>query len=330
VPYRSRVPGVDDLYLRAVYSYEQRTPESLQRSLENFSAASTKDPSYAPAYAGMANTYNLMREYSVMPDAEAYPKARQAAEHAIALDPRLPEAHASLGFIDFFWSWDAAAAEHEFQTALSLDPNSVLAHHWYGSMLMHEGKLAEAIEQLDTAQRLEPDSAAILSTRALAMGLDGRRDEAVAMLQDIISETPGVSSPHAILASLSNVEPRDPARYLAEMRRSAELRHDNEVLQVSSEASNAYRSRDEKQMWAAILATEERLHPGETHRTYLMADAEAALNLREAAIGDLTKLAARHDPSTRGIAIDPLFIPLHHDPRFIHLVASVGLPATVN
>jgi tetratricopeptide (TPR) repeat protein len=329
-PYRSLVSGVDDLYLRGIYSSEQRTPESLQRSLEDFTAASAKDPSYAPAYAGLANTYNLLREYSVMPDAEAYPKARQAAEHAIALDPSLPEAHASLGFIDFFWYWDGVSAEREFRRALALNPNSVLAHHWYGSMLMHQGKLSEAIEQLDTAQRLEPTSAAVLSTRALAIGLDGHRGEAVSMLQDVIDVTPGVSSPHAILATLSAIEPRDPALYLVEIKRSAELRHNSEALEVANQAANAYGAGGERSMWTTILATEERLHPGATNRTYLMAESEAALGRNDTAIADLTQLARQHDSAMIGIAIDPMLTPLHRDQRFLRLVATVGLPATTH
>jgi hypothetical protein len=154
VPYRSQVAGVDDLYLKGIYFYEQRTPESLGKAREDFSEAIERDSNYAPAYVGLANTYLLLREYSVMPDPVAYPKAKRAAEHAVALDPKLASAHASLGFIDFFWSWDTAAAENEYKTALTLDPSSVLAHHWYGSMLTHEGRYKEAIEQLDIAQRL--------------------------------------------------------------------------------------------------------------------------------------------------------------------------------
>jgi tetratricopeptide (TPR) repeat protein len=324
--YRSRVPGVDELYLRGVYAYEQRTPESLQQSLEEFSEAVAKDPQDAPAYAGMANTYSLLREYSMMPDADAYPRAKQAAERAIALDPDLAEAHASLGFIDFFWSWDAVSAEREFQTAISLDPNSVVAHHWYGSMLMHEDRLAEANEQLDIAQRLAPSSAAILSTRALAEGLDGHRNEAIEMLQDAIHVTPGSSSPHAFIATLSNVEPRDPGRFLAEMKWSAALRNDPEMLKVADAAADAYQSGDEMRMWAAILATEEKLHPEANQRTYLMAEAEAALGRREDAVSDLQRLADRHDPSVIGVMIDPVLLPLHSDRQFAQLVATVGLP----
>jgi Tfp pilus assembly protein PilF len=317
---------VDELYLRGIYSSEQRTPESLKRSEQEFSDAIAKDPNYAPAYAALANTYNLLREYTVMPDAEAYPKARVAAEHAIALDPKLSDAHASLGFIDFFWSWDTVNAEREFRAAISLDPSSALAHHWYGSMLTHEGRFDEALDQLNIAQRLEPTSTAILSTRAFAMGLSGHRDEAVDMLQDLVNENPGSGSPHAILATLSKVEPRDMTRFLYEARRTAELRHSDEMLQVTSSAESALRSGGEKAMWLAILATELRLHPGVSDRTYLMAEAETALGRNDAAFADLTLLAHRRDPQTMGVISDPTFLPLRRDQRFAQLVASMGLP----
>jgi tetratricopeptide (TPR) repeat protein len=324
--YGSQVAGVDELYLQGIYSYEQRSPESLERAESDFSTAIERDPQYAPAYAALANTYNLLREYSVMPDQVAYPKARTAALHAVALDSKLPDAHASLGFIDFFWLWDAASAEREFKTALALDPSSVLAHHWYGSMLTHEGRFKEAIEQLDLAQRLEPTSAAILSTRAYALGLSGHRGEAVDMLQDLISETPGASSPHAILSALSKVEPQDSARFLFEMRRTAELRHGDEMLKVVTAAEPALRSGGDKAMWSAILATEERLHPEVSGRTFLMVDAEAALGRDEAAFADLRQLLQRRDPALMGVVVDPTLAPLRRDPRFNQLVASVGLP----
>ncbi len=330
VSYRSRISGVDELYLQGVYAYEQRSPESLQRALDGFSSAIAKDPDYAPAYASLAITYNLVREYSVMPDAEAFPRARAAAEQAVALDPRLSDAHAALGFTDFFWSWDTVGAEREFRTALALDPSSVLAHHWYGSMLTHEGRYEEAIEQLDIAQRLEPTSAAILSTRALALGLSGHRGEAVGMLQDLISETPGASSPHAILSTLSRVEPQDPACFLFEMREAAELRHSDEMLQVATAAEPALRSGGESAMWASILATEEQLHSGASQRTFLMIEAEAALGRNEAAFTDLEQLAQRRDPAMMGIILDPTLSPLRRDRRFSQLVASVGLPPPPN
>ena len=323
----SQVAGVDDLYLEGVYSLEQRTPESLERAEQDFSNAIAKDGRYAPAYAGLADTYILLREYYVMPDEEAYTKAKAAAEHAIALDPGLSEAHASLGFIDFFWKWDAAAAEREFRTAIADDPTQAHAHHWYGSMLTHEGKYEEAMEQLNIAQRLEPTSAAILSTRALALGLSGHRSEGVEMLEGLINESPEVSSPHAILAILSRVEPADLERYLEEMRRTGELRHSDETLQVAAAAEPALRSGGERGMWTAILATEEKLHPGSANRTFLMAEADEALGRDDAAFADLNQLAQRHNGEVIGVIIDPTLAPLRRDRRFAQLLRSIGLPA---
>jgi len=326
VPRSSPVAGVDNLYLRGIYFYEQRTPESLEHSLKDFNDAIAKDPGYAPAYAGLANTYNLLREYSVMPEAEAYPKAQEAAKRAVALDPKLPTAHASLGFVDFFWSWDAAAAENEFRTALALDPSSVVAHHWYGSILMHEGRYGEALKQLDIAQRLDPTSTAVLSTQELALGLSGHKGEAVEMLQDMLNETPDATSPHAILEALSKIEPRDTTRFLAEMRRVGELRHNEEILQVANAAEPAYLSGGEPAMWAAIYAAEAKLHPGPANKTYLMVESEAMLGHHDAALADLTDLIRRRDPQVIGIVVDPSLATLHSDPRFGRLVASVGLP----
>jgi tetratricopeptide (TPR) repeat protein len=323
----SQVAGVDDLYLEGVYSLEQRTPESLESAKQDFTSAIAKDANYAPAYAGLADTYALLREYYVMPDDEAFTKAKAAAEHAVALEPRLSDAHATLGFIDFFWAWDRAAAEREFRTALADDPSSAHAHHWYGSMLTHEGKYQEAIEQLNIAQQLEPTSAAITSTRALALGLSGHRNEAVEMLEGLINESPGVSSPHAILAILSRVEPADWGRYLEEMRRAAELRHSDEMLQVAAAAEPAFHDGGERAMWMAILAAEEKLHPGSANRTFLMADADAGLGRIDAGFADLNQVAQRHDANIMGVILDPTLAPLRRDRRFGQLLRSIGLTA---
>jgi tetratricopeptide (TPR) repeat protein len=324
--HHSQVAGVDDLYLEGIYSYEQRTPESLERAQQDFESAIQKDPDYAPAYAALADTYSLLREYYVMPNEEAFTKAKAAAQHAVALDTTLSDAHASLGFIDFFWSWDAASAEREFRTAIADDSSSAHAHHWYGSMLTHEGRYQEALDQLDIAQKLEPTSAAILSTRALALGLSGHRAEAVELLEGVINESPGVSAPHEIFAIVSRVEPADFGRYLEEMRRAGELRHSDEMLQVAAAGEGALHSAGEHAMWTAILATEEKLHPGSADRTYIMVDAEAALGRDDAAFASMNQLAQRHEPDVLGVAMDPTLAPLRRDRRFGHELQVLGLP----
>ena len=129
-----------------------------------------RDGRDAAAYAGLAETYLLSREYASMSPVDAYGLARVAAERALALDPDLAEAHASLGFIEFFSSFKPQQAAENFRTAIRLDPNCVVAHHWFGSMLTHQARYKEALADsqrcggrcspTNSAGRLPPDGQA--------------------------------------------------------------------------------------------------------------------------------------------------------------------------
>ena len=317
--------NVQELYLHGSYLFEQRTPEGLAQAKTDFEEAIAANQNYAPAYAGLAKTYDLLREYSTMPSAQAYPLAKTAALRAIALDPRLPDAHAALGYEEFFWEWNSAEAERQFQRAIALDANSAIAHHWYGSMLMHQARFGEAIRELNRAQVLEPASAGVLGTRALAIGLSGRRAEATDMVQDILTHVPDSAPLHFILAMLCLQQPRDIPRYLDEMRRFATLRHSNEQIQLINAAEPAYRQHGEQAMWRAMLDVEQRLH-GTEHPAYLTAQMEATLGMKEAALRDLAKLEKDHDADLIGLDIDPMMGSLRDDPRFEQVVAQVGLP----
>jgi tetratricopeptide (TPR) repeat protein len=316
--------NVQELYLHGSYLFEQRTPETLAQAKIDFEQAIAANQSYAPAYAGLAKTYDLLREFSTMPSEQAYPLAKAAALRAIALDPKLPDAHAALGFEEFFWEWDAAEAERQFQEAIALDANCAIAHHWYGSMLMHQARFAEAVRELNRAQVLEPASAGVLGTRALAIGLSGRRAEATDMVQDILTRVPNSAPLHYILALLCLQEPRDIPRYLDQMRRFARLKHSDEELQLIDTAEPVYRQHGEQAMWRAMLETEQRLH-GTAHPTYLSAQIEATLGMKEAALRDLAELEREHNEEMVGLDIDAMLAPLRDDPRFGQLVAQVGL-----
>ena len=317
-----------ELYLHGSYLFEQRTPETLEQARRDFESAIASSPKYAPAYVGLAKTYALLREYSTMPSAQAYLSAKRAAQQAIALDPRLADAHAALGYEEFFWEWDAADAEAEFKQAIALDPNSPLAYHWYGSMLTHEMRFAEAIVLLNRAQMLDQDSASTLGSRAYAIGLSGRRDEAADLLQDILTRVPDSAPLHFILAELCVQEPRDIPRYLDQMRRFAELRHSDEELAVFNAGEHAYREQGEEKMWQAMLQMERQLHPDTENPTYFIVQLEGVLGMKDAALRDLTLLLRNHNEQMIGIKIDPLLSPLRGDPRFARIVRQVGLPSS--
>lgn len=320
----STIPGVDELYLRGVYFYEQRRPESLREAEHLLQQAIDRDPNYAPAWSALAVTHNLLREYGSMPSAEAYAKARFEAQKAIALDPTLSNPHAALAYIEFFWDWNVPAAEQEFRTAIHLDPNSALGHHWYGSMLNHEGRFPEALEQLDIAQRLEPDSTAILNTRAIAEGFSGHREEALELLQGVTEEDPNFSAAHLRLSVLSLLQPDDIPRFLAEYRRWVDLTHDDAALKSQATMDRAYKAHGEAAMWQALLEQEKVANPG--NPTILSAHAEAALGHSDAAFAELDQLVKRHDVELIGINLTPEFMSLHRDPRYARLLAEIGLP----
>ena len=186
--------------MKGRYYWSKRTPAALNLALEYFTQAIASDPDYAQAYVGLADCYNLLREYSVMPEEKAYPKAIAAARKAVALDSSLAEAHNSLAFDLFYGSLDAAGAEREFQRALSLDPNCQLAHHWYATYLMTVGRSREALEQIEIAQQLNSSSTSILADKGLILYYAGRTDEAIALLKQIRETDPSFLSTHRYLA----------------------------------------------------------------------------------------------------------------------------------
>src|SRR6185437_6095616 len=121
----------EKFYRAGLYGWQSRTPAGLTEAVDDFTQAIVRDPQYAEAYAGLATCYNLLREYTAMPPDYAFPRAKAAAERAIALDPSLADGHLALAFADFWWAHDTKAARREFVRAVALAPQSATAHHWY-------------------------------------------------------------------------------------------------------------------------------------------------------------------------------------------------------
>lgn len=318
---------VDQQYLQSLYFFEQRTPASLEESKRNLLEVIAHHPGHALAFAQLANTYLMLHEFASVPDEEAFTQAQRAASQAIALDPSLPEAHASLGYIDFFSARNPGFAESHFQEAIRLDPACALAHFWYGSLLTHQGRYPEALEQLNRAQQLQPTSSAIQSSRAYALGLSGQREEAVQLLRALLKAEPNAPAPHRTLARLSLVEPRNLKQYLDEMQKFAELRQSAEQEHLLALARQSFLRGGEQAMWRSILASERATRRHADGPSYVMAQAEAQLGQTEPSLRDLQTLCAKHDSQVMNLVIDPLFDPLRQNPRFREMVALVGLRA---
>jgi eukaryotic-like serine/threonine-protein kinase len=180
-------PAVYAAYVRGRYFWNKRTPADFQRAIGFFTQALDLDPTYAPAYSGLADTYVQMGYASLAAPANVFPKAREAAVRALALDTTLAEPHAALGYYDFYYLWDWKAAEREFRRALDLNPSYATAHEWFGLFLTAMGRFAEASVEERHATELDPLSAAIAGTRGWVFHYSGQDDSATAQLRTALA-----------------------------------------------------------------------------------------------------------------------------------------------
>lgn len=185
-----------DEYLRGLYFLSQRTKAGLDQALEHFAEATVSDPHYARAYAELAVTYNLMGEYTWINPRDARSLGKAAAEQAIADDPTLAEAHAALGFSDWFYGWNRAAGGRELRRAIQLDPNNPDAHHWYAQVLMTEGRFAEAEQQMRDALSFDPASLILRTNLGWLHYFERRYPLAIAEMKSVVHDDPGFLTAH--------------------------------------------------------------------------------------------------------------------------------------
>jgi tetratricopeptide (TPR) repeat protein len=215
-------PGAEELYLRGRYFWNLRTADGLVKAIDFYTQAIVKDPSYAEAYAGLAETYDLMPQFGRADLGDSFTKAEAAADRAITLNPNFAAAHTAKAFALFFWDWDIAGSDAEFRKALALDPNSALTHQWYASTLQGRLEGPECLKQIDEALRLNPASAAIASDAAYFHASFGDFDAGVRSLKEMEQTQPTLSLPAWLLEDL-DLRVGDNSAYVADARRYASI-----------------------------------------------------------------------------------------------------------
>jgi tetratricopeptide (TPR) repeat protein len=298
-------PEAEELYLQGLYHWNKRTPESLNLALDDFTQSIVRDPNYAPAYAGLADCYNLLREYTMMPAKDAYPRAMAAAQRAIALDDSLSEAHNSLAFADFYWNWDAAGAEHEFQRAIALDPNSVVAHHWYATFLSVLGRSQQALAEIENAHKLDPQSSAILADKGLILFTAGQTSQAVTLLKQIETADPSFLSPHSYLA-IAYLRTRDYPAYLQETKSGAKLLSDQNGLRIVAAGEKGLAQTGEVGMLHAMLAVQNELYAKGQFSAYDLASTYCLLGDKDHALKLLTISVTKREEQVIALRSDLL------------------------
>jgi serine/threonine-protein kinase len=168
-----------DLYLKGRYFWNRRYEGGLQKGLEYFNQTIKKDPSYAPAYAGIADSLSILGLFAWLPPKEAFPKAKATALKAIEIDDMLAEAYTSLGWINMCYDWDWTAAEKALKRALEIDPNYAIGQLWYALYFSYLGRLEEATVEIIKALRLEPLSLLINVNLGFILYFKRLYDEAI-------------------------------------------------------------------------------------------------------------------------------------------------------
>jgi tetratricopeptide (TPR) repeat protein len=240
-----------ELYLKGRYYWTRRTDGSLKQAIDAFAQAVEKDPNYAPAYAGLADSYNLMPEYSSMPRSQAFPLALAAARRAVALDDSLSEAHRSLAFAEFYWNWDVDGAFREFERAIQLNPKDVEAHSWYATSLLLVRRTAAARAQIAQARELNPASRAILADEALIRYGSGEHAAAIAELKELEQTEPDFIAPPRYLADISFGE-RNYPDYIAALKRAAAISNDPEETALAATAERGWSQGGEHALLEAL------------------------------------------------------------------------------
>jgi TolB-like protein/DNA-binding winged helix-turn-helix (wHTH) protein len=306
-------PEAYEAYLRARFIWNQRTPATLKTAVEQFERAIKLEANYAPAHAGLADAYCMLSDYGEAPPREAYPKARAAAQRALALDAELAEAHTSLAWIKAAYEWDFAAAEQEFQRALALNPNYATAHQWYGEFLSAQGRHQEAIAEIKRAQQLEPFSLIVNTALAGAYYFAREDEQALAACQKVIELDPNFAQIYDWLQRAYENQGK-PRETLAAHQKLAELMGWEQYVAKLRRAAPVADMRDYWQRRLAGGMAESEPSP------FWVAECWAQLGDKEQAFVWLEKLCQERSYWAIYLKVVPSLDPFRADPRFADLL----------
>jgi tetratricopeptide (TPR) repeat protein len=312
----------EQFYLRGSYYCNRRTRESLTQAVDAFTQAVVHDSDYAQAYAGLAESYDLMPQYSPMSRSDAFPRAAAAASKAIALDDSLSEAHAALAFALFFGDQDVPRAFKEYQTALRLDPHNADAQHWYATSLMSSGKYQEALVEIDKAQQLDPTSRSILSDQALLHYHAGDPETAIAKLREIEQEEPDFLSAPRYLAGLA-LERKDYRSFIQESKRLAALSKDSQEAAVSEAAVHGWAEGGEHGMFEAMRKVQQEYYDRGQSSGFELARTDALMGRNREAVTYLKAAYGAHDYMILQLPHAGWSSGLQGDPDFVHLKKQI-------
>jgi TolB-like protein/DNA-binding winged helix-turn-helix (wHTH) protein/Tfp pilus assembly protein PilF len=311
-----------DLYLRGRYFWNQRNTEGLAKAAESFKQALVKDPSYAPAYAGLADTYALLGQLNPqMKPHEIMPQARAAALKALQLDERLAEAHTSLALISENYDYDWQTAETEFRRAIELNPNYATAHHWYAEYLMWLGRQDEALQENARARQLDPLSLIIAADRGAILYYSRQYDRAIEQFKEVLAVDPHFGRATAIYSAYLRKGMFSEA--LADSDK--DLSHCASDPWICAWLAYVYGIAGRRDQARPALEELERLDRSQYVHPDSLITAYIALGRTDDAFRYLEKAYSERSNVLTALRVDPVFDPLRGDRRFRDLLLAVHL-----
>ena len=314
--------GAYQLYLQGRFFWNKRSQEGLKTAIKYFEAAIERDPHYAVAWAGIADSYSLLGEFGNIPRKELYPKARAAVNKALEIDNRLAEVHTSLASILMLSEWDWANSEKEFKLALELNPNYATARHWYSQWLLNMGRLEESLEMISRAAELDPVSQAILKDKGLALYYNRQYDEALELATKTLELDPNYAAAHRLLSLAYQAKGMfDEA--LIEHEKWAALTGNKVEAAVNLAQLYAVSGKFEEARRLIEGVERDRLLTDQMYRG--LALVHLALGETDLAFKYLEESCERHEEALLSLKVDPKVDGLRSDPRFTELLKKIGI-----
>ena len=309
------------LYIKGRFYARKRTEEGLRKSIDYFNQATGKDPNYALAYAGLADSYELLADNYFIPMDAGYPKAKQANLRALALDNDLAEAHTSLANILGTYELNNSESIREYERAIQLNPNYAEAHHWYALQLMNHGSFDDALREIDRAHQLDPLSLRISQNVGYLFYNWRQYDKAIDLELKTIDMDSTFPGPHALIGDAYFMKAEyDKAlqAYQAETRLTGDrttIFYSACVYAVTGRRTEAVKLLDELKG----------LSTGRYIPTSYFAYIQLYLGNRDQAVTLLRKAVEEKDGIISYLKVEPKLDPLRSDPRFTELLKKVNL-----
>ncbi|HEU5237644.1 MAG TPA: tetratricopeptide repeat protein, partial [Pyrinomonadaceae bacterium] len=311
-----------NLYLKGRYHERRFTAKEVQTGIDYFRKAIEKDPGYALAYAGLADSYVALGTYYALPPAEAFAQARQAATRAVELDQNLAEGFVSLALVQYCYDWDWVNYEKNYRRARELNSSYAKNYYVHSQYLAATGRFDEAIAEAQRARELE--SPLDLETNlGWILYFAGRYDEAVQQYLKAVALDPDLFRPHRLLG-LTYLKKNQADEAIASIQRSVTLSGGS--VEEKAYLCYAYGITGRRTESLKVRREISEQQAQKYVSPYLMAVIEMGLGNKDQALNWLNQAYSARSVNLIYLPVEPIFEGLHSDARFVELLRRIGLP----